>query len=169
MTKTLLAVLLLLPLSARAQLVEQTLAQVQAQAKAAFKNDASYPKVIACGGADTKAAGFGDELRFYTRLERLTPKDIPTSGSLRVWGGEKVRSDETAASLADYHSAWVDATSFHYDGMSCDTQDYWFTASMKDLLRQGKEDMRPVKLHVRQETRGRLDFEGDLSCTAFYR
>jgi hypothetical protein len=113
------------------------------------------------------------ELRFYTRLGSVRSlEQLPADDDQRlsVWNGDSPKADESAAGLDDYRSASVSRKLFHYDAWSCDTQDYWFSIATEDLAaRSADEASRPVKMHLRQETRGGVDFEGDLSCVASFR
>jgi hypothetical protein len=113
---------------------------------------AAYARTIFCAEAP-KDSGLPDGLRFYTGLDANPSKTT--------------HADETAARLDDYRSAYIKDGLFHYDAWSCDTQDYWFSFDVESLLKDSpSEANRPVKGHVRIETRGQLDWEGDLDCVA---
>jgi hypothetical protein len=67
----------------------------------------------------------------------------------------------------DYWSASVGRGTSHYNAWSFDTQDYYFTIATKSLARASADvKSAPVAVHARVETRGSVDFEGDLACTA---
>ncbi|MFI5349013.1 MAG: hypothetical protein ACHQ2Z_05690 [Elusimicrobiota bacterium] len=92
-------------------------------------------------------------LRFYT--------------GVGVAPSSKVQADDTAAQLNDYRRAYFADAKFHYDAWSCDTQDYRFTFDTASLLLPAPSDKSwPVKGHARIETRGGVDWEGDLDCVA---
>ena len=113
---------------------------------------ANYARTIFCAQAP-KGSGLPDGLRFYTGLDANAPT--------------QTQADDTAAALDDYRTTYLSDGKFHYDTWSCDTQDYWFSFDSQGLLKTSPKDAnRPVKGHVRIETRGQLDWEGDLSCVA---
>jgi hypothetical protein len=140
----------------------------QASAPAPGQAGLVFAKTIFCPASKVMA-----ELRFYTRLEAVRSLDqLPTDDShaLSLWGGDSPKADESAAGLDDYRSASVSRQLYHYDAWSCDTQDYWFSIATDELAaRSADEASRPVRLHLRQETRGGVDFEGELSCVAQFR
>jgi hypothetical protein len=73
-------------------------------------------------------------------------------------------------SLNDYRSYYVRDARMHFDAWSCDTQDYSFDFAVADVKReQAGQKSRPVKVHARQETRGTVDFDGQLDCTAYFK
>ena len=112
----------------------------------------SYARTIFCATAP-KDSGLPNGLRFYTGLDANPPKTT--------------QADDTASGLDDYRSSYVSQGKYHYDTWSCDTQDYWFTFDAESLLKTTPKDAsHPVKGHVRIETRGQLDWEGDLNCVA---
>jgi len=112
----------------------------------------NYARTIDCA-KPPKDARLGESLRFYTGLDAHPPA--------------KIQADDTAAQLDDYRSTYIKDGKFHYDAWSCDTQDYWFTFDAESLLKTSPSDKtRPVKGRVRIETRGQLDWEGDLDCVA---
>ena len=109
-----------------------------------------YARVIVCASTP-KESGLGS-LSFFTGLD---PKAKRTSG------------DDTASALDDYRRAYLQDGKFHYDAWSCDTQDYWFTFDAESLLKTSPQaTSRAVKGHARIETRGQVDWEGDLDCVA---
>jgi hypothetical protein len=112
----------------------------------------SYARTIDCAKPPEKSE-IWSALRFYTRLDAnrpITPQ-----------------SDDTAAKLNDNRHAYFQGGRFHYDAWSCDTQDYYFTFDAESLLKTSPTDKtRAVKGHARVETRGILDWEGDLDCVA---
>ena len=112
----------------------------------------SYARTIDCAKPPKESEIYGG-LRFYTRLDAnrpITPQ-----------------SDDTAAKLNDNRHAYFQGGQFHYDAWSCDTQDYYFTFDAESLLKTSPSDKtRAVKGHARVETRGQLDWEGDLDCVA---
>lgn len=115
---------------------------------------AGYAKAIVCDHAP-KGAPLPDGLRFYTRLDGAKSSKVP--------------ADETAAGLDDYRRSYLDGGKFHYDAWSCDTQDYWFTFDAQGLLKTtAGEKERPIRGHARVETRGQVDWEGDLDCRAVF-
>jgi hypothetical protein len=123
-----------------------------AQAVAVQGAPKGYARTIFCAKAP-KESGLPDGLRFYTGLDAHPPVKVPR--------------DETAAKLNDYLGSSLKDGKFHYDAWSCDTQDYWFTFDAESLLKMGPNDKtRTVKGHVRIETRGQVDWEGDLDCVA---
>ena len=99
------------------------------------------------------------------------PKESGLSGLSFFTGlaasAKRTAGDDTASGLDDYRRSYVQDGKFHYDAWSCDTQDYWFDFDLEGLLKTTpKETSRPVKGHVKIETRGQTDFEGDLDCVA---
>jgi hypothetical protein len=112
---------------------------------------AHYAYTILCA-KPPKESELGD-LRFYTGLAANPSKKSPT--------------DNTAAGLDEYRSSYVRDGKWHYDAWSCDTQDYWFTFDAESLLKAtAGEKSRSIKGHARIETRGQVDWEGDLDCVA---
>jgi hypothetical protein len=112
----------------------------------------SYARTIDCAKSPEKSEFLGN-LRFYTGLDASRPV--------------APQSDDTAAKLNDYRRAYFQDGQFHYDAWSCDTQDYSFTFDAETLLKTSpNEKSRPVKGHARVETRGQLDWEGELDCVA---
>lgn len=112
----------------------------------------SYARTITCAHPP-KESGLPDGLRFYTGLDDHPPRTAP--------------KDDTAAGLNDYRRAYLQGGKFHYDAWSCDTQDYWFAFDAESLLKTTPRDAdKPVKGRVRIETRGQVDWEGDLDCVA---
>lgn len=106
-------------------------------------------------------------LRFYTRLGAVGPlSSLPKKGLELKDRGAK--HDETARELNDNFGAYITPMEYHYNIWGCDTQDYWFTFKSRDLVRNGSEVSRSITGHLRQETRGELDWEGDLRCAAFW-
>jgi hypothetical protein len=145
----------------------QVVAEFREQA-AMIRQDAAYAKRIECSHIP-EAAEMGDSLRVYTRLDGVGPREsLPEEGK----GAARVSSkaspkDETR--LDDYGSQSVTREKLHVDAWSCDTQDYFMTFDLDGLVRSSqKTTSQPVKGHARVETRGQVDFEGDLSCTAFW-
>jgi hypothetical protein len=111
-----------------------------------------WARTILCA-KPPKESGLPEGLRFYTGL----PANRPISPD----------SDDTAAKLNDNRQAYFKDGKFHYDAWSCDTQDYYFSFDAESLSRTGPNDKsRPVKGHARIETRGELDWEGDMDCVA---
>lgn len=109
-----------------------------------------YARTIDCSAP--KDAGLGD-LRFYTYLDKKAPS--------------KPASDDTASGLNDYKGSSLRDGKWHYDAWSCDTQDYYFTFDESAILKATPgETSRKIKGHARVETRGQVDWEGDLDCTA---
>jgi hypothetical protein len=173
MTKLPLAVLAVAALGvcASAQSFESAVADASASAARAAKAvraaaSAAKAPAFAAQGAPTgyavridcanppKASGLPPSLRFYTRLDG---------------NASRVRTDETAAGLDDYRRSYLRGREFHYDAWSCDTQDYWFTFDAQSLMRTtAGEASRAVKGHARIETRGEVDWEGDLDCVATF-
>jgi hypothetical protein len=153
MNKTSFAVLSFLVFAASAasaQTFEQRVSEVN-QVFAAQGAPKEYAKSIFCA-QPPKDSGLPAGLRFYTRHD-----------------SKKAPKDETAAGLNDYRRAYFDAAEFHFDAWSCDTQDYWFTFNAQSLLKTtAGEKSKAVKGHVRVETRGQVDWEGDLDCTASF-
>jgi hypothetical protein len=99
------------------------------------------------------------------------PKESGLSGLSFFTGlaakAKRTAGDDTASRLDDYLRSYVQDGKFHYDAWSCDTQDYWFTFDVESLLKTTpKETSRAVKGHARIETRGQVDWEGDLDCVA---
>jgi hypothetical protein len=128
----------------------------------------TFAKTIVC--AASKEAGLG-ELKFYTRLKGISSlASLPEEGKgeVSIWNGYDPLKDETAAGLNDYRSSGLSRTKFHYGAWSCDTQDYTFTFDAVPLARRGQEAARAVTGHVLIETRGHVDFDGDLSCLAAF-
>lgn len=112
----------------------------------------SLAKTIDCAKPPEKSEIWGS-LRFYTRLDANRPITRD--------------SDDTAAKLNDNRRAYFQDGQFHYDAWSCDTQDYYFTFDAETLLKTSpNQKSRVVKGHARVETRGQLDWEGELDCVA---
>ncbi|HEX4047122.1 MAG TPA: hypothetical protein VH309_04785, partial [Elusimicrobiota bacterium] len=100
-----------------------------------------------------KESGLPDGLRFYTAPDADSASKLP--------------ADDTAAQLNDYRASYFKDGKFHYDAWSCDTQDYWFSFDAESLLKTSpNETSRSVKGRARIETRGQVDWEGDLDCVA---
>lgn len=111
---------------------------------------AQYARTIVCAHPP-KDSGLS-ALSFFTGLD---PK------------AKRTRGDDTASALDDYRRAYLDGGKFHYDAWSCDTQDYWFTFDAESLLKAtAGEKSRSISGHARIETRGQVDWEGDLDCVA---
>jgi len=74
------------------------------------------------------------------------------------------------ADLGGYHFAALGQKQFRYNVWDCDTQDYFFTFPTEQLAKaaDSKETGRKITGRVRIETRGIVDFEGDIACTASY-
>ncbi len=160
MTKTPLAVLAVLAVSgavASAQSFETRVAEAAGAAAGQFAVQGvptTYAKSIVCANPP-KAAELPADLKFYTHLDGKPVSKLPV--------------DDTASRLNDYRGSSVKDGKWHYDAWSCDTQDYWFTFPMSGLVRASRDEAsRPVKGHVRVETRGQVDFEGDLDCVAYW-
>jgi len=173
MTKTSFAVLaaaLVLASAASAQTASLDQAFAAAQAAAKSAKDAQraasvapafaaqgapqeYAKTIAC--APPKDSGLPADLKFYTRLDGKPVKKIP--------------ADDTASKLDDYRGSGIRDGKWHFDAWSCDTQDYYFTFDAQSLLKAtAGEKSRAVKGHARLETRGQVDWEGDIDCVASF-
>ena len=113
----------------------------------------AYARTIRCAHPP-KESGLEDGLTFFTGFD---PKAKRTAG------------DDTASALDDYRNSYLKDGKFHYDAWSCDTQDYSFTFDGESLLKtEPNEASRPVKGHARIETRGQVDWEGDLDCVAIF-
>jgi hypothetical protein len=157
MTKLPFAVLSLVVLaaSASAQTFESRVADASGAAAGQFAVQGSptiYAKTIVCANAPA-AAQLPGTLKFYTHLDGKLMSKLPV--------------DDTASQLNDYRSAGIREGKWHFDAWSCDTQDYYFSFSMGDLVRASRsETSRAVKGHARVETRGQVDFEGDIDCVA---
>ena len=156
MTKLPLAALavLLLPAAAAAQTLETRFADASAQARLGVQGlPTTYAKSIVCANPP-KESYLPADLKFYTHLDGKPVSKLPV--------------DDTASRLNDYRGSGVRDGKWHYDAWSCDTQDYWFEFRMSDLVRGSKtETSRAIKGHVKVETRGRTDIEGDLDCVAY--
>ncbi|MDE2511753.1 MAG: hypothetical protein KGL74_11585, partial [Elusimicrobia bacterium] len=128
-------------------------AAASAPAFAAQGAPKEYAATIVCDNAP-KAAGLPSHLKFYTHLD----------GRRYV----KQPSDDTASGLNDYLGSGLRSDGlWHFDAWSCDTQDYWFTFDAVSLLKAtAGETSRAVKGRARIETRGQVDWEGDLDCVA---
>lgn len=151
------AALLALASAASAQSFDAGLADVSESVKKAFSVQGmptTYAVSIVCANPP-QDSGLPKDLKFYTRLGRKLPKNNP--------------SDDTASLLNDYLGSGVREGRWHFDAWSCDTTDYWFDFAMSDLVRGSKDEKsRPVKGHVKIETRGRTDFDGPLDCVAYW-
>jgi hypothetical protein len=137
--------------------------EISRQAKAS-RDDAASERAVSVQGAPTSYA--------RTILCAKPPKDSYLPEGLRFYTALDGRStkphrDDTASQLNDYRGSYLKDGKFHYDVWSCDTQDYWFTFDAESLLKTSPSDKhRPVKGHARIETRGHLDWEGELDCVA---
>lgn len=112
---------------------------------------AEYAATIVC--ANPEASGLPPSLKFYTHLD----------------GRRYVRRpvDDTASGLNDYTGSGLQDGKWRFNATSCDTQDYWFSFDAASLLKAtAGETSRAIKGHARVETRGRVDWEGDLDCVA---
>ena len=135
------------------------------------KADATpYAKSILCP-KPPKESGLPDGLRFYTRLNGIGPREsLPEEGK----GQASVHytpltKDETGAELTDNFGEAVTRTKLHFSAYSCDTQDYDFTFDMDGLVRTSPQKQSgPVKAYAVVETRGYIDYKGDLDCTAYW-
>ena len=169
---------------ARAQSFEKSLEQGRDLSAQARKTLAERPRVAAPPPAAFFAGkivcampagpGLPEFLRFYTRLDGVRSLEaLPAdeTAALEVWDGESPRADESAARVGDddHRAASVTRKSFRYSLWTCDTTDYWFSFETTSLARRSAEEVsRPVKGHLIVETRSEKDWEGDLSCTAFF-
>jgi hypothetical protein len=159
-------VLVLSAVSASAQTadVQEFRAKIQSA-----KADDAYAKSVVCDGIPNDAE-MGSRVKFYTGLNGVGPREnLPEEGkgSAAVHADSKAPTDETR--LDDYASQSVTRSKLHVDQWSCDTQDYFLTFDMDGLVRSSqKTQSQPVKGHARVETRGQVDFDGDLSCTAYW-
>lgn len=140
---------------ARGTAAARQAAAAAAPAFAAQGAPKQYAGTIVCDNAP-KASGLPSRLKFYTRLD----------GRRYV----KKPGDDTASGLNDYLASGLRSDGlWHFDAWSCDTQDYWFTFDASALLKAtAGETSRAVKGHARVETRGQLDWEGDLDCVAYW-
>ncbi len=128
------------------------------------KTFSALPRMIDCTGLDKES------LRFYTRLEGYAPADLPAAGKTpaNLWNGN-AKADETAARLNDYRGAWATQKEFTYSVTSCDTTDYLFTFDLASMARtDSAQNIRKIKGHVKVETRGIVDDDKDLDCSATY-
>ncbi|MFI5346629.1 MAG: hypothetical protein ACHQ51_09675 [Elusimicrobiota bacterium] len=168
-TPLLAAVFLLCALSASAQSFEQQVGDASAAAAggiAAVRKAAASAPSFSAQGAPTQyaksivcfdppqASSLPKDLKFYTHLDGKPVSKLPV--------------DDTASRLNDYRGSGLQNDGkWHYDAWSCDTQDYWFTFDAQSLLKAtAGETRRDVKGHARVETRGQIDWEGDLVCVA---
>jgi hypothetical protein len=112
-----------------------------------------YAGTIVCDNIP-QASGLPKSLKFYTYLDGKRYLKKP--------------SDDTASGLNDYLGSGLENDGkWHFSAWSCDTQDYWFTFDATSLLKAtAGETRRDIKGHARVETRGQLDWEGDLTCVA---
>jgi hypothetical protein len=136
----------------------------------------SFEDQVAAGSADISRQAQESRQRFA--LARTIdcptpPKDARLGDGLRFYTGfgehpaTKIQPDDTAARLDDYRRSYIEGATYHYDAWSCDTQDYYFTFDAAGLQKASPSDKtRPVKGHARIETRGQVDWEGDLDCVA---
>jgi len=124
---------------------------------------ASFARSISC--PESKDAPIG-KLKIYTSLGFVAGLPAAADGT-RPFGAipGKPEADETR--LNDYGGVSVRDGVFHYDAWSCDTQDYYLSANVKDLVRVGSgPGSTPIVLHEHVETRGTVDADVDVSCTA---
>jgi len=132
------------------------------------RND-SYAKYVVCSRIP-EAAGLRNGIRFYTFLEGVGPLDfLPEegNGAKTISLPRDVPKDE--ARLNDYNAQSATRTKLHIDAWSCDTQDYFLAFDMDGLVRDSQRvQSRPVRAHVHVETRGSVDFDGNIACTAFW-
>lgn len=109
-------------------------------------------KSIVCANPP-KASELPANLKFYTHLDGKPVSKLPV--------------DDTASQLNDYRSSGFQNGKWYFSATSCDTQDYFFDFDLKDLTEAPKSGAsKPVKGHARVETRGQVDFEGDIDCVA---
>lgn len=126
-------------------------------------------------GYDAKQGGFaadGAPQQYARTIVCAHPPKESGLGSLSFFTGlapkaKRIKGDDTASALDDYRRAYLDGGKFHYDAWSCDTQDYYFTFDAESLLKAtAGEKSRSIKGRGRIETRGQVDWEGELDCVA---
>lgn len=150
-------------LGRRAAIVQAQFAGEQGAATAK-PQPSPFAVSVVCPAA--KGTYFSEGFKLYTRLGSFASVDALPAGAKELslpYGGPG--KDETG--FNDYWSASVGRDTFRYSSWSCDTQDYYFTIATKSLARASADvKSAPVTVHARVETRGSVDFEGDLACTA---
>ena len=139
------------------------LAAGSAHASPAKHNEIKMPKTIVCKDGDA-------ELKMYTRLGRITSKTqlLGAKGKIDLLRGQAAKDDETA--VQDYLSITIDKKVFEYSSWTCDSWDYFFTASTKELMEAADSDVtaKSVVVRVRSEVRGDVMSDADQLCTATY-
>ncbi len=165
---------LLMPAAVRAQSIEDAdvlarqAATVAKKAVAQERAGRVFPSKLVCRPA--KESGLPPTLVFVTRLDAALTLESLGDKPSTVASQFAQAPGETAAALDDYRSISLSRESLDYDLWSCDTQDYSFKFSTRELARDPalKETSRPVKAHVVVETRGEVDYSGELPCDAIY-
>jgi hypothetical protein len=124
---------------------------------------AVFARSISCPG--TKESPIG-KVKIYTSLGFIAGQ-APAADGTRPFGAVAGKPEADETRLNDYVGVSVRDGVFQYDATSCDTQDYYLSASVKDLVRLGSgPSSTPVVLHAHVETRGTVDADVDVACTA---
>ena len=136
-------------------------------------SEAKLPTKIECPGANRIYRGFPEMLRFYTRLSRISAADsLPQAGQeVSLWRGGKASapSDETAAQLESYVNIFASRTTLHYSVTSCDTEDFYFTFPMQELIAGENVREKEITASVLTEIRGEVELPlTTLACKAHY-
>lgn len=139
----------------------------RAAVKAQLSAPVVFPKTIVCDGGNALQGSY----KFYPRLDSIkTLGDLDETKPTNLAWGFTPEKDETAADLDDGHAISATRSQLHYDMVSCDTQDYFFTFQIPQLAKaaSSQEATRKITGHVRIETRGHVDADANISCTANY-
>jgi hypothetical protein len=160
--------------AARADNFEDALAKggeaASAQALKSRADATPYAQTIVC--PTPKNSELPENMRLYTRLAGMGPREsLPVEEKDSVPPNYKVKTPkgEPGAELDEILGEGVTRSKLSYVEYSCDTQDYVITFDMDGLVRSTPQKQSgTVKGHAHVETRGYVDFDGDLTCTAYW-